>query len=38
MNPDYIQKLGFRIQKTNIKVQKINSFGLKTFKIRIANF
>ena len=38
MNPKFAWKLSFKAQKTNIRVQKINSFALKTFKPVIANF
>ena len=38
MNLNYIQKLGFKIWKINIKAQKIDDFILKTFEIVIANF
>ena len=38
MNLDYAQKLGLKIQKTNIKAQKIEDSILKTFKIVIADF
>ena len=38
MNPNFAQKLGFYIRKTSIRVQKMDSSTLKTFRIVIANF
>ena len=38
MNPNFAQKLGFKIWKTNVGVQKINSSVLETFKMVIADF
>ena len=38
INPDYAWKLGFKIWKTNIGAQKIDSSALKTFGIVIADF
>lgn len=38
MNFDFAQKLGFYIQKTSIKTQKIDGSTLETFKMVIANF
>ena len=38
MSFNFIWKLGFNIQKTNIKIQKIDGFALNTFEIVIANF
>ena len=38
MNLNYTWKLGFKIRKTNIGVQKIDSSTLKTFVMMIANF
>ena len=38
MNSDYVWKLEFKIQKTNIGAQKIDSSILATFKIIIADF
>ena len=37
INLVFAQKLGFHIQKTNVKAQKINSSALKTFEMVIAN-
>ena len=38
MNPALTQKLGFYIQKTNVKAQKIDDSAFKIFKMVIANF
>ena len=38
MSLDYAQKLGFKIWKINIQVQKIDCFTLETFEIVIAEF
>ena len=38
MNPNYLQKLGLKIWKTNIGAQKIDGSALETFEIIIANF
>ena len=38
MNPDFAQKLGLKIRKTNIGVQKIDGSALETFGMVIANF
>ena len=38
MNPNYAQKLGLKIQKTNVGAQKIDGFALETFKRVIVNF
>ena len=38
MNPNYAQKLGLKIRKTNIRAQKIDGSALKTFGIVIADF
>lgn len=38
INLGYAQKLSLSIEKINIKAQKINSSGLKTFKMIITNF
>ena len=37
MNPDFIRKLGLKVQKTNIGAQKIDGFALETFGIEIAD-
>lgn len=34
----YIKKLGFQIQKTNIRAQKTDDFNLAIYKIFIAKF
>lgn len=34
----YISKLDFQVYQTNIEVQKINSFTLKTFEIVLTSF
>ena len=38
MNPDYAQKPGLKIWKTNIGVQKINNYTLETFGMIIIDF
>lgn len=38
MQPSYMQKLGFYVQKTNISAQKIDGNKLKIFKMVIAFF
>ena len=38
MNPDYAQKLGFKIWKTNVGAQKIDGSALETFEMIIADF
>ena len=38
ISPGYIEKLGFKIWKTNIGAQKINSSILETFRIVIIDF
>ena len=38
MSPNYTKKLGFKIWKTNIGVQKIDGSTLKIFEIMITNF
>ena len=38
MNPNYIQKLGFKIRKTNVKASKIDGSILETLGMVIANF
>ena len=38
MTPTYAAKLGFKVRKTDIKAQKIDSFILKTFGIVLADF
>ena len=38
INPDYAQKLGLKIRKTNIGAQKIYGSALKTFGMIIADF
>ena len=38
MNPDFAWKLGFKVQKTNVGAQKIDSSALETFKMVIADF
>ena len=38
INFDYIQKLGFKIRKTNIGAQKIDDSALETFGMVIADF
>ena len=38
INPNFVQKLGLKVQKTNIRAQKIDSSALKTLKIVIADF
>ena len=38
MNPDYAQKLGLKIRRTNIGAQKIDGSALKTFGMVIADF
>ena len=38
MNSDYTWKLGLKIQKTNIRAQKIDGSALKTFGMVIADF
>ena len=38
INPNFARKLGFKVWKTNVKAQKIDSFALKIFRIVIANF
>ena len=38
INLNFAHKLGFYIQKTSVRAQKINSSTLKIFKIVIANF
>ena len=37
MNPDFVQKLGFKVWKTNIKAQKIDGSILKIFIMVIAD-
>ena len=38
MSPAYIEKLGFKIQKTNVKAQKIDGSILKIFGMVIVDF
>ena len=38
MNPDYARKLEFKIRRTNVGAQKIDSSALETFEIVIADF
>ena len=38
MNPVFARKLGFKTRKTNVGVQKIDSFALKTFGMVIIDF
>ena len=38
MNPNFAQKLGFKIWKTNVGAQKIDSSALETFEMVIADF
>ena len=38
ISPNYAQKLGLKIGKANVKIQKIDGFALKTFGIVIADF
>ena len=38
INPNYIQKFGFKIRKISIGAQKIVGFTLKTFEIVIIDF
>ena len=38
INPDYSQKLGLKIRRTNVGAQKIDSYTLETFGIVIADF
>ena len=38
MNPDYAQKLGLKIRKTNVGAQKIDGSTLETFGMVIADF
>ena len=38
INPDYAWKLGLKIRKTNIGVQKIDGFALEIFEMVIADF
>ena len=38
MNPDFAQKLGFKVWKTNVGAQKIDGSTLETFKMIIADF
>ena len=38
MTPAYAKQLGFQVQKTDVKAQKINGSLLKTFEMVIANF
>ena len=38
MNPNFIWKLSFYIQKTNVKAKKINSSTLEIFGMVIADF
>lgn len=38
ITPTYIAKLGLKIQKTDIKTQKIDSFIFNIFKMVLANF
>ena len=37
MSVNYIRKLNLKIQKPNIRIQKIDNITLKTFKIVIIN-
>ena len=38
MNPDFAWKLGLKVQKTNVKAQKIDGSALETFEMVIADF
>ena len=38
MTPAYASTLGFQVQRTNIRAQKIDGFTLKTFGIVLASF
>ena len=38
MNPNYTQKLGLKIQKTNVGAHKIDGSALETFEMVIADF
>ena len=38
MNPNYTQKLRFKIQRTNIRAQKIDGSTLEIFEMVIADF
>ena len=38
MNPNFAQKLGLKVRKTNVRAQKINGSALETFKMVIADF
>ena len=38
MNPNYIEKLSFKVWQTNVGVQKTNGSTLETFKMVIADF
>ena len=38
MSLAYVERLGFKIWKTNVKVQKIDDSALKTFRMVIADF
>ena len=38
MSPAFARKLGFHIQKSNVKAQKIDSSTFKTFGMVIADF
>ena len=38
MSPAYVERLGLKIWKTNIRVQKIHGSALKTFGMVIADF
>ena len=38
MSPTYVEKLGLKTRKTNVKAQKINGSALKTFAMVITDF
>lgn len=38
MTPAYVVKLGLKVQKTDIEVQKIDSSTLNTFEMVLADF
>ena len=38
MTPAYAKQLGFQVQKTDVRAQKIDGSSLKTFEIIIAGF
>ena len=38
INPNYVWKLGLKIQKTNVEAQKIDGFALEIFEIVIVDF